>query len=168
MAALALSGGSLQLGDPSAAAMTDRQLSPCALLVLVLSSRLELCTSAASLAFDTVFSSGMVLQRGDSTKIWGSGAIPNGTVRVTVAGVSTPAVGEASSEGDWRVTLPLLVAANSSSVHATDGHTTAMLSDVAIGELLLCGGQSNLGHLLRSLVDACHLSLSLSLSLSRF
>ena len=68
--------------------MTDRRLSACTLLVLMLSSCLNVCSAAAVLAFDTVFSSGMLLQRGDSTKIWGSGAIPNGTVRVTVAGVS--------------------------------------------------------------------------------
>ena len=43
------------------------------------------------------------------------------------------------------VTLPNLDAALTSTVAATDGKTTDTLTDVAIGDVLLCGGQSNMG-----------------------
>ena len=101
--------------------------------------------AAASLAFDAaIFAPGMVLQRGEGTKVWGSGAVPKEAVHVTVGGVKALSV--ATSTGDWLVTLPMLLATQSISVQATDGHTTTTLHDVAIGELLLCGGQSNMGY----------------------
>ena len=47
--------------------------------------------------------------------------------------------------GSWMVTLPNMDAALTSTVTATDGKTTDTLTDVAIGDVLLCGGQSNMG-----------------------
>ena len=118
-------------------------------VVLVLSAlRLSSAATGAvgGLTFNSVFAPGMLLQRGGSTKIWGYGAIPNGTVRISIDGLTSAGVSVATPTGDWQVTLPTLVETNSTSLHAADGHTTAVLTDVAIGELLLCGGQSNMGY----------------------
>eukprot|EP01043_Picozoa_sp_COSAG02_P098954 COSAG02_NODE_35078_length_474_cov_0.752000_1_plen_90_part_01 len=56
------------------------------------------------LAFSSVFAPGMVLQRGERTKIWGSGAVPKSTVHVTVDRVTCVSV--STSTGDWICTLP--------------------------------------------------------------
>eukprot|EP01051_Picozoa_sp_SAG22_P009109 SAG22_NODE_736_length_7533_cov_9.168281_1_plen_398_part_00 len=106
-----------------------------------------LCTScaaaAAGLVDSPLFSSGMILQRGSGAKIWGSNA--TAAVKVTVSGgaaATSPAPGPG---GAWIVSLPLLAAAESATVTVTDGVTTETLTDVAIGDVLLCGGQSNMG-----------------------
>ena len=125
------------------------------LLVLAGSLMLLLATSSCAaattvqpvgkgLVFNSVFGPGMVLQRGESTKIWGSGAVPKTAVHVTVDGVTC--VGVSTSTGDWICTLPTLQATENASAQATDGHSTVTLHDLAIGELLLCGGQSNMGY----------------------
>lgn len=92
------------------------------------------------------FGPGMILQRGAGTRLFGNGA--TAAVKVTVA-VNGATVAEATSgapvSGRWVVSLPSVAAAASSTVVATDGASTDTLTDVAWGDVLLCGGQSNMG-----------------------
>ena len=98
--------------------------------------------SSAALFSTPLFSSGMILQRGAGTRLWGAGAAGPVTVTVKVGGstlataVSTPPTG-----GAWSVSMPAVAAQNSTTVTAADGNTTSSLVDVAWGEVLLCGGQ---------------------------
>ena len=109
--------------------------------------------------FDTpLFSDGMILQRDAATKVWGVGAKPGATVTVTVKPASagsggggdrslalSTAAATAGDDGAWTTTLTPVAAAASTTVTATDGAATATLRDVAFGDVLLCGGQSNMG-----------------------
>eukprot|EP00036_Acanthoecidae_sp_10tr_P013724 CAMPEP_0206288726 /NCGR_PEP_ID=MMETSP0106_2-20121207/1760_1 /ASSEMBLY_ACC=CAM_ASM_000206 /TAXON_ID=81532 /ORGANISM="Acanthoeca-like sp., Strain 10tr" /LENGTH=598 /DNA_ID=CAMNT_0053719279 /DNA_START=1 /DNA_END=1797 /DNA_ORIENTATION=+ len=96
-----------------------------------------------------LFDDGMILQRGNRTALWGHGAHA-GQVTVTIdpgpSGATVTAKGLAVNNGSWSVVLSGLVAAQTATVTATDaaGHK-ASLTDVAIGDVLLCGGQSNMG-----------------------
>ncbi len=105
---------------------------------------LLLCTLALGRAeaqlFDApLFSSGMILQRGEGTRVWGTNAA--GPVTVTVSGGIKATSGQPSRpHGSWIVSLPNMAAALTSTVAATDGNTTDTLTDVAIGDVLLCGG----------------------------
>lgn len=95
-----------------------------------------------------LFSSGMILQRGAGTRIWGAGAAGPVTVTVkTAAGTLATAVSTApaATGGAWSVSMPAVGAQNATTVTATDGKATETLVDVAWGEVLLCGGQSNMG-----------------------
>ena len=92
-----------------------------------------------------LFADGMLLQRGDATLVWGVGASPGATVTVTVHGVTAVGTTIAESDGAWKATLPPVAAMESTNVSVSDGKTSATLRDVAIGDLLLCGGQSNMG-----------------------
>ena len=88
----------------------------------------------------------MVLQRGAGTKVWGSGARPGSAVTVTVGGVAAAGRTTATAAGDWLCTLPTLPAMAATALRASDGAASAALADVAVGEVLLCGGQSNMGY----------------------
>ena len=96
----------------------------------------------------------MILQRGGA-KVWGAGAAPSSTVTVSVvpssgeaaaaaAAAAPTAVAQvkASPSGDWMAVVTA-VAAQSVTLKASDGTHTATLADVAIGDVVLCGGQSN-------------------------
>jgi len=92
------------------------------------------------------FGSGMILQRGHGTRVFGGNASAAVTVTVAVPGGATvTATSPPPSNGSWLVALPAVSAAPSSVVTATDGSVTDTLDDVAWGEVLLCGGQSNMG-----------------------
>lgn len=94
----------------------------------------------------TLFAPGMILQRGGA-KVWGAGAAPLATVTVSIApssGEATTAVVRvrANLSGDWMAVITA-VAAKSVILKASDGTHTATLTDVSIGDVILCGGQSN-------------------------
>ena len=106
--------------------------------------------SSAGLQFGHPFSDGMILQRGTGTKIWGSGAAPGAKVQVTVrpsqGGAPAAASATADPSGKWQASMPALAAAPSATVAASlAAGDPISLSDVAIGDVLLCGGQSNMG-----------------------
>lgn len=117
---------------------------PVAPIVLLLAARTTTAAAdlAAGLAFDSpLFGSGMLLQRGAATKVWGTGATPHATVTVRVHGVTEAATATANADGTWLAHMPELPAMAATQLTASDGKAHAALADVAIGDLLLCGGQ---------------------------
>ena len=97
-----------------------------------------------------LFADGMILQRGSTTQVWGAGAAAGAAVTVTVgSGPSAKtATSTATATGSWQATLPDTPATLSTtlSVRASGSSSAATsLRDVAFGDVLLCGGQSNMG-----------------------
>ena len=83
-----------------------------------------------------------VLQRGVAIPVWGE-TRPGATVRVRLAGERGRA--RASASGRWRTTLPALPAGGPyrlSAVSSAGAHET--VTDVMIGDVFLCSGQSNM------------------------
>lgn len=127
--------------------------------------------ASADIAFHApLFSDGMILQRGERSQVWGSGAVPKAKVTMSIIEEScascpapdawdiccTPgttistATTSAGADGAWRVSLPKLDATKGDQstmvqLTASDGATHATISKVAVGDVLLCGGQSNMG-----------------------
>ena len=101
----------------------------------------------------TLFAPGMILQRGGA-KVWGSGAAPSSTVTVSVfsggdatrprGALVTAVTVTATDAGDWIASLAA-PATRSAVLKATDGRTTASIDELAFGDVILCGGQSNMG-----------------------
>ena len=94
--------------------------------------------------FGTPFSDGLVLQRDRAVPVWGT-AEPGARVRVTFAGQAKEATADAN--GDWRVDLDPLPASKEPrelvlAPGAGDG-AAVTVSDVLVGEVWLCSGQSN-------------------------
>ncbi len=101
-----------------------------------------------------VFGDNMVLQRDRPVPVWGW-SDPGETVTVTFAGQSKTA--RASSNGAWRVTLAALSAAaapRSLVVESQAARERLSVTNVLVGEVWLCGGQSNMGLHLRDCFNA--------------
>ena len=87
-----------------------------------------------------IFSDHMVLQREKPIAVWGDGR--DGTrVTVTLAGHSASGT---VLGGKWRVTLPPMPAADGLTMTVRSGAVVVTFSDIAVGEVWLCGGQSNM------------------------
>ncbi len=96
----------------------------------------------------------MVLQRAPQrARVWGTSDDANGTVAVTVTAsngteLASTEVRVNSTDSTWTAELPPIEAASGATVSASDlanaSAPAAILSDVAIGEVLLCSGQSNM------------------------
>ncbi|MEA4938815.1 MAG: sialate O-acetylesterase [Christensenella sp.] len=97
-----------------------------------------------------IFQDGMVLQRRKPICVWGSA--PEGNlVTVRLAGETALAV---SRNGVWKAYLPPMEAGSGLMLTVFAGDNTVAIEDVAIGEVWLASGQSNMEFLLRDDADA--------------
>ena len=106
---------------------------------------LELCSGnvpAAEIKIAGVFGDHMVLQRDAAVPVWGWAA-PGEKVTVEFADQKKSVIADAS--GKWFVKLdPLPACAESRALMVNAGHA-AKISDVLVGDVWLCSGQSNMG-----------------------
>jgi sialate O-acetylesterase len=97
---------------------------------------------------DNIFANGMILQRDQGAKVWGTGASGPVTLKVVDAATGmllAAGVQAAMTGSDWSATITA-TATHSAVLTATDASgATATLKDVAFGDVILCGGQSNMG-----------------------
>ncbi|MEX1377250.1 MAG: sialate O-acetylesterase [Eubacteriales bacterium] len=99
----------------------------------------------SNITLPQIFQKGMVLQRRIPICVWGQAS---GHKKITVQ----LGDGEASAEvkdGKWQVYLPPMQAATSLVMYITADNETLEIQDIAIGEVWLAGGQSNMEFLLR-------------------
>lgn len=102
--------------------------------------------SAKALPFvSPVFGDNMVLQRGKADAIWGW-SDPGDTIRVQIG--DKTATGVAGPDRRWQVKIEPPAAGGPYTVRIS-GHQTVELHDVLVGDVWLCGGQSNMGLPLR-------------------
>ncbi len=94
-----------------------------------------------------VFGEHMVLQRSVPLPVWGR-SVRNDTVTVTLGGHSAQS---ATENGAWKVTFPPMEACERTEMTVTSEKTGERIEfrDVAVGEVWLAGGQSNMEFLLK-------------------
>lgn len=92
-----------------------------------------------------IFGDNMVLQRGKADAIWGW-AEPGESVRVEIG--DKTATGVAGPDRRWQVKIEPPATGGPYTVRVS-GHQTVELHDVLVGDVWLCGGQSNMGLPLR-------------------
>ena len=94
-------------------------------------------------AFAAPFTSHAVLQRDCPLPVWGT-AEPGAAVSVALDGVTATA--KADEKGAWRVTFPPQTkpGAGHTLSLTVDGEKAATLDDIAIGDVWICSGQSNM------------------------
>lgn len=101
----------------------------------------------AQLQVPRVFGDHMVLQQGEKVPVWGTAA-PKTKVTVTCRGQAKSAT--ANDAGKWRVVLDAMKASAEpaelaiSAPDAKGGTETRKFTDVLVGEVWFCGGQSNM------------------------
>ncbi len=98
--------------------------------------------AAADVVLPKVIGDHMVLQRNADAAIWGW-AVPGERVRVRGSWMAEDRAVEANPDGRWLVRLPTPDAGGPHTVTIT-GENTITLNDVLIGEVWICGGQSNM------------------------
>lgn len=113
--------------------------SPLPLLLATL--LLPLLPASAAVRLAQVFGDHMVLQREMPVPIWGW-AEPGEAVTVSFAGASAAAT--AGKDGKWMAKLPPMKASAEGRELVVAGKDTLTLKDVVVGEVWLCGGQSNM------------------------
>lgn len=107
-------------------------------------SLLLLCPSVALLALDFAppFQDHVVLQRGKPVPIWGA-ATPGEPVTLRFSDQEHRAM--VDTEGHWRIVLdPLDASRDGRELTVVCGVETLRLSDVLVGDVWLCSGQSNM------------------------
>ena len=96
----------------------------------------------AAVSLHQLFQSGMVLQRGKAIPVWGK-ADANETVTVAFNKKQYRAVADA--EGRWRIDLPKMKAGGPYTLEVSGAAGEPVtLTDVLIGDVWLCSGQSNI------------------------
>jgi len=99
-----------------------------------------------------VFADNMVLQRGMSFYMKGK-ADAGETVVVRLGGKEL-ASGVTDARGVWNVRIPALTAVDSTTLTVSTARRTLTYRNVAVGEVWLCSGQSNMAFKLRQAADA--------------
>jgi sialate O-acetylesterase len=115
----------------------NRFLSYLLLLALILAAPLH-----AKTRFAGIFGEQMVLQQEQPVPVWGW-AEPGEKVTVTFAGQQKAATADA--DGKWMVKLDKLRANAEASPLTAAAAETVTITNVVVGEVWLCGGQSNMG-----------------------
>ena len=109
-------------------------------------------TAPAEVRLPNVFGDHMVLQRDKEVVVWGW-AETGEKVIVKFAGQSHATT--AGQDGKWRVELDQLAASfEGRELQVSAGEKTVTISDVVVGEVWVCGGQSNMEWTLRGSRDA--------------
>ena len=95
----------------------------------------------ADIACPPIFGDHMVLQREQPIVLWGTAA-PGESVTARFADQAGSAT--ADDAGRWRIELPALPASNAARTLTIEGTNRLEFSDVLVGEVWLCSGQSNM------------------------
>lgn len=94
------------------------------------------------LSVASIFGDHMVVQQSKPVSIWGQ-ASPNETITISFAGQSK--IVKASTNGKWKVKLNSLKATKTGRELTIKGeNNTIVISDVLVGEVWICSGQSNM------------------------
>lgn len=99
----------------------------------------------------SVFSSHMVLQREKTIAVFGTAAAGT-AITVSLPERNVQRKTTTQPDGTWRVSLPPQSAGTGLTLQATDGETAFTYEDVAIGEVWLAGGQSNMEYMLKNAI----------------
>jgi len=117
-----------------------------AAFVLAASLATPVLAQPAAPAFAGIFGDHAVLQRGEALTLWGTAA-PGLGVTVSLGGKTAEA--KADAQGRWRASMPAMSAGGPYTLSASGAGGTATLKDIMIGDVYLCGGQSNMEFPLR-------------------
>lgn len=108
---------------------------------IALSAFLGVSGASANVRLNPIFSDNMVFQRGVRVPFWGTAA-PGEAIRVLVGFQVARTV--ADSSGNWETSLPAMEATSRPFDVTIIGENNLMLRNVVVGDVWVCGGQSNM------------------------
>lgn len=98
-------------------------------------------SSSATVKLHALFSDNMVMQRGVDIPIYGT-ADANDVINIQFNGITKNAT---VVNGKWKVIFPAMNAGGGALTLNLTGTTTATISNILIGDVWMCSGQSNMG-----------------------
>ena len=98
--------------------------------------------ASAKVTLPEIISDNMVLQRNSDVTLWGK-ADPGAVVKVTLGWDGTISKAKAGKDGRWSLTVKTTEAGGPYDIIFSDG-TDVKVSNVMLGEVWFCGGQSNM------------------------
>ncbi len=120
--------------------------------LIFLAITLTLQAQSNDLSLANTFSDGIVLQREKLINVWGL-ADPNKSVTLNF-GEETKSI-KADSKGKWSIKIgPLKASSESRTMTIRSGKSEVKIADIIVGEVWVCGGQSNMAWTLRGSTDA--------------
>ena len=120
--------------------------------LIFLAITLTLQAQSNDLSLANTFSDGIVLQREKLINVWGL-ANPNKSVTLNF-GEETKSI-KADSKGKWSIKIgPLKASSESRTMTIRSGKSEVKIADIIVGEVWVCGGQSNMAWTLRGSTDA--------------
>lgn len=99
--------------------------------------------ASAKVKLPALFSDGMVMQQGGKAPIWGESDKKNGKVTVKTSWNGKEYAATVDAEGRWKTAVETPAYGGPYYIEVSDGQTER-ISDVMIGEVWLCSGQSNM------------------------
>ncbi len=94
----------------------------------------------ADVKLPNVFSDHMVLQQGQENKIWGTATVGE---KVTISIADKTIDAKADDKGKWSAKLPSLAVGGPHKLRVA-GSSVVEISDILVGEVWICSGQSNM------------------------
>lgn len=99
---------------------------------------------SADVSLPAVLSNGMVLQqKREAVPIWGLAGAGE-AIRISADWLTDPVTTTADARGRWRTSISTPAADMNVHTVRISGHNTIVISDVLIGEVWVCSGQSNM------------------------
>lgn len=111
------------------------------LALLLIALLLSVVPLPATVRCASLFGDHMVLQQGKPVPVWGH-ATPGEGITVEFAGQAKTTAADAA--GKWRVTLDALPVSTEPRPLTVRGSNTLVFTDVLVGEVWFCSGQSNM------------------------
>ncbi len=118
-------------------------------LGLLLSLSIGSARARAEVRMPQIFSDHMVLQREMPVRVWGW-ADAGEQVRVSFAGQRIETT--AGADGRWQIKLRKMPAEAAPQTLTIQGRNTVRFTDVLVGEVWVCSGQSNMERLLEQTI----------------
>lgn len=122
-----------------------------ALAVAATSLAAGTATAQTAPAFAHIFADHAVLQQGAPIPVWGTAA-PSQALTVSLNTHSATVTADA--RGRWRAALPAMAAGGPYTLTVAAGTERTTLNDIMVGDVFLCGGQSNMEFPARLATDA--------------
>lgn len=119
-------------------------------LVILMAAVLAFSTAKADVKLARIFNSHMVLQQGQENPLWGW-ADKNEKITILFAGQSMETT--AKKDGSWEVKLPELDYGGPYTL-IVEGKNSLKLTDIWIGEVWVCSGQSNMEWVVENVKNA--------------
>jgi len=109
--------------------------------------------ACAQISLPSIISDNMVLQADTNAPIWGK-ASPKSKITIACSWNKTPVTVESDEQGKWMAAVPTPNKGKSCTINITCGKENRTITNILIGQVWLCSGQSNMKRMVKEANNA--------------